>query len=193
MQWDNKLNAGFSDSENGTWLDIAPDYSTVNVAVRWFRLLTRKRVLKTGKPSNPAHIVLSRFSRLMHTPPCHSIVLWVCSEGLSWPCPEAGSASSEWCQRICLSAWAGWAQQSLPGGSKLGKDTTTDLSSVSELPGHSYCAFKYSVISQKTLSKSRIPTSQGQGLLLEYSPISAFTPIMHPSAMFLRKPATCLQ
>ncbi len=48
MQWDDKFNAGFSDSENGTWLDIAPDYSTVNVEVRWFRLLTSKRVLKQG-------------------------------------------------------------------------------------------------------------------------------------------------
>ncbi len=46
MQWDNKLNAGFSDSENGTWLDIAPDYSTVNVEVTLIQTADEKCVLK---------------------------------------------------------------------------------------------------------------------------------------------------
>lgn len=34
MQWNSGLNAGFSDSKNGTWLDVGPIFRTVNVEVR---------------------------------------------------------------------------------------------------------------------------------------------------------------
>lgn len=33
MQWSNGLNAGFSDSKNGTWLDVGPNFETINVKV----------------------------------------------------------------------------------------------------------------------------------------------------------------
>lgn len=33
MQWSNGLNAGFSESKNGTWLDIGPNFNTINVEV----------------------------------------------------------------------------------------------------------------------------------------------------------------
>lgn len=50
-----------------------------------------------------------------------------------------------------------------------GEDTETDLSSVSELPDVLTMHLSTIPINQKTFSKSRIPTSKGQGLLLEYS------------------------
>lgn len=33
MQWNSNLNAGFSDGKNGTWLDVGPNFTTINVEV----------------------------------------------------------------------------------------------------------------------------------------------------------------
>ena len=35
MQWSCDLNAGFSESPNGTWLPISPDYCEINAEVAW--------------------------------------------------------------------------------------------------------------------------------------------------------------
>ncbi len=72
-----------------------------------------------------------------------------------------------------------------------GKDTTTDLSSVSELPDTLTVHLSTVSISQKTLSKSRIPTSQGQGLLLEYSTNQRFHP-NHASECYVSEKACYL-
>lgn len=68
-----------------------------------------------------------------------------------------------------------------------GKDTTTDLSSVSELPDTLAVHLSTVPVSQKTFSKSRIPTSQGQGLLLEYSTNQRFHPNHAPECYVSEK------
>ncbi|XDV50151.1 hypothetical protein PO909_019255 [Leuciscus waleckii] len=164
MQWNDQLNAGFSDNETGTWLDIAPDYSTVNVELQQAdpdSTISQYRALSLLKGSD---IVLSR----------------------GWFCNVWSDAN--------IFAYL----RELDGLKKgflvvlnFGMDTTTDLSSVSELPDSLTVHFSTVPISQKTFSKSRIPTSRGQGLLLEYSTDQRFHP-NHESECYVSEKACYL-
>ncbi|XP_016150483.1 neutral and basic amino acid transport protein rBAT [Sinocyclocheilus grahami] len=164
MQWDDKLNAGFSDSENGTWLDIAPDYSTVNVELQQADTHSTISQYRALSLLRGAELALSRG--------------WFC---FVWSDVNVFAYLRE-----------------LDGLNKaflvvlnFGKDTTTDLSSVTELPDTLTVHLSTVPISQKTFSKSRIPTSQGQGLLLEYSTNQRFHP-NHASECYVSEKACYL-
>lgn len=72
-----------------------------------------------------------------------------------------------------------------------GRETTTDLSSVKELPDSLTVHLSTVPISQTKFPKSRIPTSQGQGLLLEYSSSQKFHP-NHQSECYVSEKACYL-
>uniref|UniRef100_A0A9J7YZC8 Amino acid transporter heavy chain SLC3A1 n=1 Tax=Cyprinus carpio carpio TaxID=630221 RepID=A0A9J7YZC8_CYPCA len=72
-----------------------------------------------------------------------------------------------------------------------GEDTTTDLSSVTELPDTLTVHLSTVPISQKTFTKSRIPTSRGQGMLLEYSTNQRFH-LNHASECYVSEKACYL-
>lgn len=71
MQWSDKLNAGFSDNETGTWLDIAPDYDTVNVEVCIFQNAETRNYVLLCLFQNP--LFISRLSKPIPIPSFLSI------------------------------------------------------------------------------------------------------------------------
>ncbi|KAK2896612.1 hypothetical protein Q8A67_011100 [Cirrhinus molitorella] len=164
MQWNDQLNAGFSDSKNGTWLDIAPDYSTVNVELQQAdpdSTISQYRAISLLRESE---LSLSRG--------------WFC---FVWSDVNVFAYLRE-----------------LDGLNKaflvvlnFGKDTTTDLSSVSGLPDTLTVHLSTVPISQKSFPKSGIPTSKGQGLLLEYSTSQRFHP-NHESECYVSEKACYL-
>uniref|UniRef100_A0A9J8AWW6 Amino acid transporter heavy chain SLC3A1 n=1 Tax=Cyprinus carpio carpio TaxID=630221 RepID=A0A9J8AWW6_CYPCA len=164
MQWDDKLNAGFSDSENGTWLDIAPDYSTVNVELQQADAHSTVSQYRALSLLRGAELALSRG--------------WFC---FVWSDVNVFAYLRE-----------------LDGLNKaflvvlnFGEDTTTDLSSVTELPDTLTVHLSTVPISQKTFTKSRIPTSRGQGMLLEYSTNQRFH-LNHASECYVSEKACYL-
>uniref|UniRef100_A0A8C1LDI1 Amino acid transporter heavy chain SLC3A1 n=1 Tax=Cyprinus carpio TaxID=7962 RepID=A0A8C1LDI1_CYPCA len=164
MQWDDKINAGFSDSENGTWLDIAPDYSTVNVELQQADAHSTVSQYRALSLLRGAELALSRG--------------WFC---FVWSDVNVFAYLRE-----------------LDGLNKaflvvlnFGEDTTTDLSSVTELPDTLTVHLSTVPISQKTFTKSRIPTSRGQGMLLEYSTNQRFH-LNHASECYVSEKACYL-
>ncbi|XP_051945906.1 neutral and basic amino acid transport protein rBAT-like [Xyrauchen texanus] len=161
MQWSNKLYAGFSDSETGTWLDIAPDYTTVNVEVQQADPNSIASQYRTLSLLRGAELALSR----------------------GWFCYVRSDANVF----AYLREMDGYKKAFLVV-LNFGKDTETDLSSISELPDVFTVHLSTVPLSQKTFSKSSITTFKGQGLLLEYSSNRRFHP-NHASECFVSEKA----
>lgn len=164
MQWSDKLNAGFSDNENGTWLDIAPDYKTVNVEVQLDdpnSIISQYRTLSLLRSSE---LALSRG--------------WFCYVR-SDPNVFAYLREMDGRRKAFLVVL------------NFGEDTETDLSSVSELPDTLTVHLSTVPIGQKIFSKSRIFTFKGQGLLLEYSTNKRFH-LNHASECYVSEKACYL-
>nr|XP_055026995.1 neutral and basic amino acid transport protein rBAT [Misgurnus anguillicaudatus] len=164
MQWSDKLNAGFSDNENGTWLDIAPDYKTVNVEVQLDdpnSIISQYRTLSLLRSSE---LALSRG--------------WFCYVR-SDPNVFAYLREMDGRRKAFLVVL------------NFGEDTETDLSSVSELPDTLTVHLSTVPISKKIFSKSRIFTFKGQGLLLEYSTNKRFH-LNHASECYVSEKACYL-
>ncbi|XP_051506922.1 neutral and basic amino acid transport protein rBAT-like isoform X2 [Myxocyprinus asiaticus] len=161
MQWSDKLYAGFSDSETGTWLDIAPDYTTVNVEVQQADPNSTISQYRTLSLLRGAELALSR----------------------GWFCYVWSDANVF----AYLREMDGYKKAFLVV-LNFGKDTETDLSSISELPDVFTVHLSTVPLSQKTFSKSSITTFKGQGLLLEYSSNRRFHP-NHASECFVSEKA----
>ncbi|KAI7805244.1 neutral and basic amino acid transport protein rBAT [Triplophysa rosa] len=142
MQWSDKINAGFSDNETGTWLDIAPDYDTVNVEAQQADSNSIISQYRTLSLLRGAELALSR----------------------GWFCYVRSDTNV-----FAYLREMDGKQNAFLVVLNFGEDTETDLLSVSELPDVLTVHLSTTPINQKTFSKSRIPTSKGQGLLLQYS------------------------
>ncbi|XP_076830310.1 amino acid transporter heavy chain SLC3A1 [Brachyhypopomus gauderio] len=149
MQWSSGLNAGFSESVNGTWLDISPNFTTVNVQVQ------------QGDPAS----VLEQYRSLTLLRNAEMVLTrgWLC---YVWADADVFAFLRE-----------------LDGLNRgflvllnFGKDAETDLSKVTELPDRLTVSMSTSSDTPRSFSKSRITTSTGQGLLLEYSTSQRFHP-----------------
>ncbi|KAI4888631.1 hypothetical protein NFI96_027062 [Prochilodus magdalenae] len=147
MQWNSDPNAGFSDSKNGTWLDIGPNYETVNVEVQKadsFSVLNLYRQLSVLREKD---VVMLRG--------------WLCYiwEDLN---VFAFVRELDGLNRAFLVVL------------NFGEDTVTDLSSIAELPDHLSVRVSTLTGAPASFRKSEIKTSKGQGLLLQYSTSQRF-------------------
>ncbi|XP_030627856.1 neutral and basic amino acid transport protein rBAT [Chanos chanos] len=143
MQWNSGLNAGFSDSKNGTWLPIHPNYeTTVNVEVQMgdpYSVLEQYRTLS----------ILREKELALHRG-------WLC---YVWKDLNVFAYLRELdgLDRAFLILV------------NFGQDTDLDLSSVKELPDTLTVRLSTHPIEQKSFPKNAIRTTTGQGLLLQYS------------------------
>uniref|UniRef100_A0A4W4EU64 Amino acid transporter heavy chain SLC3A1 n=1 Tax=Electrophorus electricus TaxID=8005 RepID=A0A4W4EU64_ELEEL len=164
MQWSSGLNAGFSDSKNGTWLDISPNFTTVNVEVQ------------RGDPTS----VLEQYRSLSLLRERETVLTrgWLC---YVWADGDVFAFLRE-----------------LDGLNRaflvllnFGEDTETDLSVILELPERLTVHMSTSSGTPSSFSKSKITTSKGQGLLLEYSTNQRFHP-GHASECYVSEKACYL-
>ncbi|XP_036429726.1 neutral and basic amino acid transport protein rBAT isoform X1 [Colossoma macropomum] len=147
MQWNGQLNAGFSDSQNGTWLDIGPNYQTVNVEVQQGDPLSVLELYRALNLLREKDVVLLRG--------------WLC---YIWEDANVFAFLRELdgLNRAFLVVL------------NFGEDSETDLSAITELPDQLSVRISTLPDTPSSFQKARIRTSKGQGLLLEYSTSQRF-------------------
>ncbi|XP_041921036.1 neutral and basic amino acid transport protein rBAT isoform X1 [Alosa sapidissima] len=141
MQWNSGLNAGFSGNETGTWLPLSPNYTTINVEAQ---MRNMSSVLEQYR-----RVSLLRESEL----PLHRG--WMC---FVWSDADvfAFLREQDGLDRAFLVLI------------NLGQATTTDLSSISGLPGR--FRVHTSTVPEnngRSYDRAAVPTAKGEGLLLE--------------------------
>ncbi|XP_017319442.1 neutral and basic amino acid transport protein rBAT [Ictalurus punctatus] len=164
MQWNSNLNAGFSDGKNGTWLDVGPNFTTINVEVQ---------------KANPASVLEQyRTLALLREKEIALTRGWFC---YVWADGNVFAFLRE----------LDGLNQAFLVLLNFGEDTETNLSSVSELPDHLTVHFSTQPETASSFSKSKIRTSKGQGLLLKYSTSKRFHP-NHESECYVSEKACFL-
>uniref|UniRef100_A0A3B1KAR1 Amino acid transporter heavy chain SLC3A1 n=1 Tax=Astyanax mexicanus TaxID=7994 RepID=A0A3B1KAR1_ASTMX len=147
MQWSNSTNAGFSDSKNGTWLDIGPKYQTVNVEIQQgdpFSVLEQYRAL---------NLIREREVALARGWLCY---VWADNNVFAFLRELDGQ------DRAFLVVL------------NFGENAEMDLSVFKELPDRLTLHHSTLPNAPSSFPKSKITTSKGQGLLLEYSTSNRF-------------------
>ncbi|XP_063047860.1 amino acid transporter heavy chain SLC3A1 [Engraulis encrasicolus] len=165
MQWNSSANAGFSGSTNGTWLPVHENYTTVNVKDQ------------KGQPDS----VLEQYRRLSQ--------LRVSELALhrGWLCFVHSDADVF----VYLREQDGLSRGFLVV-INLGQNTTTDLSSVTELPDRLRVHTSTLPENQGTsYSKNAVTTAKGEGLLLEFSSNKRFHS-SHDSSCYVSEKACYL-
>ncbi|XP_062320204.1 amino acid transporter heavy chain SLC3A1 [Osmerus eperlanus] len=163
MQWEEGLNAGFSNSLNGSWLPLHPDFQTVNVKAQ------------QGDPGS-VMFQYKTLSRLRQAQlPLHR----------GWMCHIWSDANVF----AFLRELDGLGRAFLVL-LNFGQDTVTDLSAVAELPEQLTVHMSTDPASEgKVVRKSNIATAAGEGLLLEYSTHVRYNPA-HPTQCYVSE-KTC--
>ncbi|XP_046720973.1 neutral and basic amino acid transport protein rBAT [Silurus meridionalis] len=164
MQWNNGLNAGFSDSKNGTWLDMGPNFPTVNVEIQQGDSASVLEQYRTLALLREKEVTLTRG--------------WLC---YIWADNNVFSYLRE----------LDGLNEAFLVLLNFGEDTETDLSAVSELPDHLTVHFSTQPGTASSFPKSKIKTSKGQGLLLKYSTSQRFHP-NHESECYVSEKACFL-
>ncbi|XP_066535016.1 amino acid transporter heavy chain SLC3A1 [Hoplias malabaricus] len=141
MQWNSEPNAGFSESTNGTWLDVGPKYETINVKAQKGDAFSVLELYKALSLLREKEVALARG--------------WFC---YVWADTNVFAFLRE----------LDGLDQAFLVVLNFGSGTATDLSAITQLPDHLSVRITTHPMNKTHLSKSEITTSKGQGLVLEY-------------------------
>ncbi|XP_031434917.1 neutral and basic amino acid transport protein rBAT isoform X2 [Clupea harengus] len=165
MQWSSEPNAGFSGNGTGTWLPIHPNYTTVNVEAQ------------KGNDSS----VLEQYRRLSLLRESEMALHrgWMC---FVWSDVDVF---------VYLREQDGLDRAFLVL-INLGRNATTDLSSISGLPEHFRVHTSTVPKNQgRSYDRAAVPTKKGEGLLLEFSSNQRFH-TSHASSCYISERACYL-